>query len=311
MHPSKSIIFFTVISGTGYGIFIALLFNIFFIEISYSLEYKIYISLISFIMIVSGLISSTFHLGHPERAWRAMSQWKTSWLSREGLAALITFMPMFLFYYFWIVNIEGYVLLLIITCTFSIITIFCTGQMYASLKTIPYWNNPLVTPIFILNAITLGSLFVYCLNFYFNINLYFFEYFIYLIITLNFLAKLIYWISIGNKSKTNIQTAVGIESKDISFFEGPHTGKSYLTSEMINSISKQSENLLRMIFCILTFITPLYMIKQYPSLVIDPLILKISMIIVFILALMGMFLERYLFFIQSKHVVSLYYGTKN
>ena len=53
------------------------------------------------------------------------------------------------------------------------------------------------------------------------------------------------------------------------------------------------------------------MIKQYPSLVIDPLILKISMIIVFILALMGMFLERYLFFIQSKHVVSLYYGTKN
>ena len=100
MHPSKSIIFFTVISGTGYGIFVALLYNICFIQISYSLEYKLILSAISFIMIVSGLLSSTLHLGHPERAWRAMSQWKTSWLSREGLAALITFIPMFLFYFF-------------------------------------------------------------------------------------------------------------------------------------------------------------------------------------------------------------------
>ena len=85
MHPSKSIIFFTVISGTGYGIFIGLLFNILFIEISYSLNYKLFISLVSFLMIVLGLLSSTLHLGHPKRAWRAFSQWKSSWLSREGL----------------------------------------------------------------------------------------------------------------------------------------------------------------------------------------------------------------------------------
>ena len=104
MHPSKSIIFFTVISGTGYGIFIGLLFNILFVEISYFLEYKLIISIVSFLMIVSGLLSSTLHLGHPERAWRALSQWKSSWLSREGLAAIITFIPMMLFYYFWINN---------------------------------------------------------------------------------------------------------------------------------------------------------------------------------------------------------------
>ena len=136
MHPSKSIIFFTVISGTGYGIFIALLYNICFLQISYNLEYKLILSAISFIMIVSGLLSSTLHLGHPERAWRAMSQWKTSWLSREGLAALITFVPMVLFYFFWVTDISMYFIFLILTCIFSIITIFCTGQMYATLKTI-------------------------------------------------------------------------------------------------------------------------------------------------------------------------------
>ena len=312
MHPSKSIIFFTVISGTGYGIFIGLLFNILFIEILYSFEYKLILSLVSFIMIVLGLLSSTLHLGHPERAWRAFSQWKTSWLSREGLAAVITFIPMCMFYFFWIIDVQWYVEFLILTCIFSIITIFCTGQMYATLKTIPSWNNPLVTPIYILNAITLGSLFVFTTNFNFNYNTNLFENFIYLFLILTFLTKIVYWASINKKSKTtDIKTAIGIESKDIRFFEGPHTGKNYLTTEMINIIYEHNGNFLRLVFCTLSFIIPIYMINQYSYLVVDSFVLKISMIIVFILAFIGMIIERYLFFIQSKHVVGLYYGQKN
>ena len=308
MHPSKSIIFFTVISGTGYGIFIGLLFNILFIEISYSLNYKLFISLVSFLMIVLGLLSSTLHLGHPERAWRAFSQWKSSWLSREGLVSVITFFPMVLFYYFWINNINGYVFLLIILCVFSLLTIFCTGQMYATLKTIPSWNNSLVTPIYIFNGITVGSLFVYSINFYFNYNIFLYEKFIIITIILNLLLKISYWILIRQKINTNIQTAVGIKSKNISFFEGPHTGKNYLTTEMINKSNNKNNNFLRLTFCILTFIIPMYMINQYSTLIVDQFILKLSMIFVFILALVGMIIERYLFFIQSKHVVGLYYG---
>ena len=308
MHPSKSIIFFTVISGTGYGIFIGLLFNILFIEISYSLNYKLFISLVSFLMIVLGLLSSTLHLGHPERAWRAFSQWKSSWLSREGLVSVITFFPMVLFYYFWINNINGYVFLLIILCIFSLLTIFCTGQMYATLKTIPSWNNSLVTPIYIFNGITVGSLFVYSINFYFNYNIFLYEKFIIITIILNLLLKISYWILIRQKTNTNIQTAVGIKSKNISFFEGPHTGKNYLTTEMINKSNNKNNNFLRLTFCILTFIIPMYMINQYSTLIADQFILKLSMIFVFILALVGMIIERYLFFIQSKHVVGLYYG---
>ena len=308
MHPSKSIIFFTVISGTGYGIFIGLLFNILFMEISYSLNYKLFISLVSFLMIVLGLLSSTLHLGHPERAWRAFSQWKSSWLSREGLVSVITFFPMVLFYYFWINNINGYVFLLTILCIFSLLTIFCTGQMYATLKTIPSWNNSLVTPIYIFNGITVGSLFVYSINFYFNYSTFLYEKFIIITIILNLLLKISYWILIRQKTDTNIQTAVGIKSKNISFFEGPHTGKNYLTTEMINKSNNKNNNFLRLTFCILTFIIPLYMINQYSTLIADQFILKLSMIFVFILALVGMIIERYLFFIQSKHVVGLYYG---
>ena len=149
------------------------------------------------------------------------------------------------------------------------------------------------------------------MNFYFDYNLILFEKFIYTIITLNFLSKVIYWISVRKKSNTNIETAIGIKSNDITFFEGPHTGKNFLTTEMINTIRNQNSNFLRMVVCILSFITPLYMINQYATLVVDPFILKISMFLMFILAMICMIIERYLFFIQSKHVVGLYYGEKN
>jgi hypothetical protein len=45
------------------------------------------------VLVTLGLLSSTFHLGHPERAWRAFSQWRSSWLSREGVAAVATYVP--------------------------------------------------------------------------------------------------------------------------------------------------------------------------------------------------------------------------
>ena len=53
--------------------------------------------IIALVLITAGLLSSTAHLGRPERAWRAFSQWRTSWLSREGVAAVFTYVPAGLF----------------------------------------------------------------------------------------------------------------------------------------------------------------------------------------------------------------------
>ncbi len=50
--------------------------------------------LISLTLIATGLIASLFHLGNPQRAWRALSQWRSSWLSREGVMAIATFVPL-------------------------------------------------------------------------------------------------------------------------------------------------------------------------------------------------------------------------
>ena len=101
MHPAYSVILFTTASGAGYGLLALLgLVGISHGEAS-SLAFGLTAMVIALGLITVGLLSSTFHLGHPERAWRAFSQWRSSWLSREGVAAVLTYVPALLFGLVW------------------------------------------------------------------------------------------------------------------------------------------------------------------------------------------------------------------
>ena len=98
---------------------------------------------------VGGLVSSAFHLGRPERAWRAFSQWRSSWLSREGVFSVLTFLPAAVFGIGWVFfgTTSGLVGLCgILIAAFAAATIYCTGMIYASLKPIHQWHNPWVVP---------------------------------------------------------------------------------------------------------------------------------------------------------------------
>ena len=309
MHPSKSIIFFTVFSGTGYGIILCLSYFAIMTDIDFNNNFKLSIIVLSFIFISSGLLSSTLHLGHPERAWRSFSQWRSSWLSREGLAALLTFLPLILFYLSWYLGKSSFNFFLHTSSALCLITIFCTGQMYATLKTIPAWNNKLVTPIYIINAISMGALTIYCLSRFYEIEISYLYHVTLISLTLCLFFKISYWYLISKGGKSSVNSATGLSKRNkISLFEGPHTGANFLTTEMINKIKNEKANFLRLSFIVLTCILPIYMIIQESTLIIDIFILKLSFLIIFIFALGGMLIERYLFFIQAKHVVSLYYG---
>ena len=88
MHPALSIIFFTTTSGVGYGLlaWIGLLAPIGALPLTR--QFGAVSLLLALGCITAGLLSSTLHLGHPERAWRAISQWRSSWLSREGVVIM-------------------------------------------------------------------------------------------------------------------------------------------------------------------------------------------------------------------------------
>ena len=78
------------------------------------------------------------------------------------------------------------------------------------------------------------------------------------------------------------------------------------TLQNINGIDKQKYFLLRLTFCILTYISPVYCIIQEPHLVVSHYVSTITFTIVTVLAIIGMFVERWLFFIETQHSVSLY-----
>ena len=106
------------------------------------------------------MLTSTLHLGRPERAWRALSQWRTSWLSREGVAAIVTYVPAGALGLGWVFGefVPGQIVvgaMLSVPC--ALVTVWCTGMIYASLPTIRAWNQPLVAPVYVALALATGG----------------------------------------------------------------------------------------------------------------------------------------------------------
>ena len=90
MHPAFSVIFLTTLIGVGQGLFLALytgqLYSVVkVLPVQDSASFYGTGSAIAVAFLAAGLFASFFHLGHPERGWRAASQWRTSWLSRPIL----------------------------------------------------------------------------------------------------------------------------------------------------------------------------------------------------------------------------------
>ncbi|MCW8888431.1 MAG: dimethyl sulfoxide reductase anchor subunit, partial [Gammaproteobacteria bacterium] len=165
MHPAFSVIFLTTLIGAGQGLFLAL-----FTSESYSAvgllpkqSHTFYAlgGFLALLLLIAGLIASVFHLGRPERAWRAASQWRTSWLSREVIA-LPTVMGLVFLYatihlFEWNPMLLGYgfgdkiTLVLGGTAATAIFILFlCTGMIYAAIRFLKEWSNPLTIINFIL-----------------------------------------------------------------------------------------------------------------------------------------------------------------
>ncbi len=85
MHPAFSLIFFTGMAGMAQGMVMSLLI----LHLAGDPLPSHFMNYLAFpivlLLLAGGLLASFFHLGHPERAWRAILMWRTSWLSREVL----------------------------------------------------------------------------------------------------------------------------------------------------------------------------------------------------------------------------------
>lgn len=312
MHPAVSIIFFTTASGAGYGLLALMgLFGAFGL-LPADRAVGIVGLVLALGLITAGLLSSTFHLGHPERAWRALSQWKTSWLSREGVMAVLTYLPAVLLFIGW-VFLENlghiYAISGIVTAVLAGITVYCTAMIYASLKPIRQWHSPLTAPNYMLLALLTGAVALNVIAYLFKAEHGLFVWVMLLASVAAWVAKVLYWRAVdGQVPATTRETATGLgHLGTVRPLEPPHTSPNYLQKEMVFRVARSHASRLRWLVQVLTFAVPLVVSVLMIGSDGNAFGLLLS-IIALMSASIGVMFERWLFFAEAEHTVGLYYG---
>ena len=307
MHPALSVIVFTVLSGAGYGL--AAVLGLGLLDPS-AVATKI-AHLLALAMIGGGLISSTFHLGNPQRAWRAFSQWRSSWLSREGVMAIATFVPLTLsaaYSLFW----DGYNPVLgLIGAVFSAGTVYCTAMIYASLKTVDAWHTRRTPLCYLLFAaaggLVLASLFALAGGGSYP-----------LLPILALLFLLAAWIAkfgwrkraFGGKPLTSPESATGLgKIGKVRLLERPHMTENYLTREMGFKVArKHAAKLWRLAFLLGALVPMAVLFLLSVAGASGSAVAVLAAIVALLSHGAGMLVERWLFFAEARHAVVNYYG---
>jgi len=310
MHPAFSVVFFTTATGAGYGLlallgvlggsgFIAPDFWLGLIGMGLALG-----------LIAAGLLSSTGHLGRPERAWRAFSQWRSSWLSREGVSSVATFIPAGLFGIGWVLfgRSGGWVAIAgLLAAIGAIVTVCTTGMIYASLKPIAQWHSRFTLPGYLIFSAMTGGVLLNALLQGFGVGSK-------VVLVGSLLATLVGWgwklatwrYNDRLEIPTTANTATGLLGGTVRSLEWPHTEENYLLKEMGFRIARRHAAKLRRITQILAFAAPAVLLAAAFALP-WPLAAMAS-VLAALLQFAGMLSERWLFFAEAKHTVTLYYG---
>ncbi len=313
MNPAFSVILFTTLSGAGYGLLFAWVDGRF----GYSLiestnanhSARVLAFAVGFALVTIGLLSSMLHLGKPQRTWRAFSQWRTSWLSREGVVSMLTYAAMGAFVF---ATMSGFAQASVIfsacIAICSIGTVLCTAMIYASLKTVPAWRQRSVVPLYLLFALLTGG-------------------FLYGAILLSSsgtpnlspgalanlasaqlilaVLKWVYWRDIDRIELPSREAATALEGiGKVTVFERPHTEANYLTREMGFVLARKHSRKLRVLAMMLFAGIPLLALTFAWLL---PVAAVFALWTAALSSLLGAFVERWLFFAEARHMVMLYY----
>ncbi len=305
MHPAYSVILFTTASGAGYGLLALLGLAGASHGVASSKGFALTASFAALALITIGLLSSMLHLGRPERAWRAFSQWRSSWLSREGVASVVTYAPALAFAAVWsgLLDVPRLIGPLgLITAIMCVVTVYCTAKIYSSLPTIRAWAQPLTGPVYLAFSLATGASLMTAIAAVFNRFQSFQVIVTVAAIILLGILKFFYWRAIDGAEKTHtIEAATGLgRIGSVRQWELPHTSVNFIQKEMGYAVARKHAAALRSLMFLLLALALLAMLASLAA----PLVSLIAALLTLIAAVV----ERWLFFAEAQHVSTLYYG---
>lgn len=317
MRPALSIVFFTTLSGAGYGLWLLIAIAV-AIGAAPADRFTIVVTLLTGLVLTSiGLLASVAHLGKPLRAWRALSQWRSSWLSREGILALVC-VPLCLLLAWRVESVHSGLRIRAVFAVFALLaaaTVLCTARIYASLRTIRAWRDWRVTPLYGLLALQTGGLWLWLLcelaapqplDIQPGICAGRVAWLVALAagIGLTWGLQRAYWRRPAEaQPDTAAATGLGLPGT-IAAMEAPHTEENYLLREMGFALARRHAERLRAIASRTLFVLPLLAIGV--SLLLPGWTLPAA-IVATVGAMLGVFVQRWLFFAEARHAVQAYY----
>jgi DMSO reductase anchor subunit len=305
MHPAISVICFTLLSGAGYG-----LLGILCVDSAVGLGFELesarrnWLTVLSLVLITVGLLCSTFHLASPRNAWRAFFRFKTSWLSREGVFAVLVF-PFALLWLLvaWNENPSlpgGYTkLFAIITLFLAAATLFSTGMIYACLKTIRQWNTSLTPANYLLLGTMLGALLLHAFGAAKGSGTLALG-----VVIVAAATKIIYFFWIGQPAGSTINSALGFTRATVRLLDVGHSSGTFLTDEFGYEVARAKLIWLRLLCVAGAFAVPLLLLMLVGT---DS---TVAALLALLTAFIGVYVERWLFFAEARHVVNLYHGAQ-
>ena len=309
MHPAYSVILFTTASGAGLGLLVWL--SLFGLIGAVPVEWGLGLAglAMAFVLVAGGLASSTLHLGRPERAWRAFSQWRTSWLSREGVMAVATAIAAAVLGIGWVLlqSLHGvFALAALLTPACALLTLYATGMIYASLPTIRQWHQPLTAPIYIAFGLASGAVMLHLLLALFGDSRAWPAWLAIVALVIAAGLKWAYWLRIDGELRIHtIEAATGLgHLGKVRMLEPPHTQPNFVMREMGYKVARKHAMKLRRLALLLAFGVPaacLLLSQLFGLRITGSLLAVLSMAV-------GLTVERWLFFAEAEHVSMLYYG---
>jgi len=298
MRPAFSVLFLTTLIGAAQGLFIALFFVELLAPASVTANFYAVGSLLVVVLMGLGGISSVFHLGHPERAWRAMSQWRTSWLAREGIALPAFSAAAFAWGVAHWLN-WGHTLAIGVVAVILAITLFiCTAMIYVAIKVLKEWSHPLTPVNFIVFGCASGTTLAAAYAGFMAPDLAApLAKSAFVLIALSIVTRgASLWRNATLRPVSTLQTAIGIRHPRIQQKAQGAMGGSFNTREFFHGKSPAFLRGILAAMALGAFALPLALVMFAPA-------------VAFVILYGGLLAERWYFFAEAQHPQNLYYQT--
>jgi DMSO reductase anchor subunit len=310
VNPAFSVVFLTTLCGVGQGLFFALYaaevgtrFN--WLPTATASFYAMG-GVFVFLFLAAGLVASFFHLGRPERAWRAAAMWRTSWLSREVIVLplfIIIALGYALMHY---EEMEGTLVLGAAGVVISIALFICTAMIYACIRFLQEWAHPLTVVNFTLLGCASGYTFAAAYADFAAPALEesFIRWAVICTVGAFFTRTAALLRNSRIKPKSSLQTAIGVKHPRLVQKSQGFMGGSFNTREFFHGRSPSFMQAVKWFFLTCAFGVPVLLLLAAAHWNAGGLAPA-----AFVIQYAGLVAERWYFLAQARHPQNLYYQT--